>query len=125
MIKKKQFQGLYGEKTGYAIWHINDLIQDYERTSSGHYFSPDTMRFFNSKVLEYFRGDGNNIGYFITSERYDSNQKRLYTIRKVQRVAAPDTFSGYKYEIETHGEFQGYKSSSMAKKAIQTILGVK
>lgn len=120
MLKQKEYTGTYGKKTAYSIYHVNDLISDYNRTSSGHFFDKDTMRFFNSRVIEYFRGNGET-AYFITSEKFDSNSKRLFTVREVKRVKVK-SFHGYKYSIDTVEEFQAFKTSAAAKKYIEKLL---
>lgn len=55
--------------------------------AGGFFFSPNTMRFFNSRVLEgvYHAGDSKAIEgavfYFITSEAYEDTP-RHYTVRR-------------------------------------------
>lgn len=122
MLKNKEYKGQYTKQNAPSMWHVKDLISDYNRTSSGHFFDKDTMRFFNSRVIEYFRGDGEK-AYFITIEknRFDSNSKRLFTVREVKRVKVK-SFHGYKYSIETVEEFQGFKTSAAAKKHIEKLL---
>jgi hypothetical protein len=47
-----------------------------------HYFAPDTMRFFDSRIPDHkprFTVDGRVV--FITSERFSSETPRLYTVR--------------------------------------------
>lgn len=122
MLKQKEYQGEHTNQTAPSIYHVNDLIREYERTSSGHFFDRDTMSFFGSRVVEYFRGNGKT-AYFITSEKnpFCSNSKRLYTVREVKRVKAK-SFYGYKYNVNTVGEFQGFKTSAAAKKYIEKLL---
>lgn len=73
-----------------------------------HWFSAETMRFFNSRVC------GELVGgrYFVTSERYDYAAPRLYTVREVLPTG----------EIETVGDFQGYTSARAARRAIAELL---
>lgn len=55
--------------------------------AGSHFFSPNTMRFFNSRVLEgvYPAGDSKavpgSLFYFVTSEAYD-DAPRHYTVRR-------------------------------------------
>lgn len=74
-----------------------------------HFFSPDTLRFFKSKVYE----DLHLGQYFITSEmnKYATDGKREYTIRRA-------TGTG---EIETVGIFGGYSSLKSARTALRKI----
>ena len=73
-----------------------------------HWFSRDTMRFFNSRIV------GNLIDgrFFVSSERYDDGSPRLYTIRE----AMPNG------EIETVGEFQAFASADAARRAIRSMI---
>lgn len=74
-----------------------------------HFFSPDTLRFFKSKVYE----DLHLGRYFITSEmnKYATDGKREYTIR----VAKGDG------SIDTVGEFGQYPSLKSARTALGKI----
>lgn len=75
----------------------------------GHFwFHPDTMRFFSSRVSSRLYGGC----YFISSERFDENSPRLYTIHKALPTG----------EIGTIGEFQMYKSRNEAIRAISKLL---
>lgn len=91
-------------------------IAEFKRANegSGHYwFSPDTMRFFNSKV----HGDLITIGerqFFITSEQGPHQDKPLYSIREAMADATVDTI----------GEFQGYPSVASAKRDLDFALKV-
>ena len=66
-----------------------------------HFFSADTMRFFNSRIqsLPPYKGR-----VFVTSERMNWNTPRYYTVRVIQP-------SG---NIETIGEFQGFATHQSA-----------
>lgn len=94
------------------IPHIN-CTADMERANrrAGFYFfSPDTMRFFNSRVdnVIFKAADGLKI-YFCTSEKAP-HDKRRYSVR-VFDVATSD--------IDTFGEFQGYRTLAQAFKAAE------
>ena len=75
----------------------------------GHFFDPDSMRFFNSKVS----GQVINGRHFVTSERFDQDSPRQYTIRE----AKPDG------SIDTVGDFGGYKTGAQAKRAARNLGG--
>ena len=121
MIKSREYKGKHTRQVAPSIYSVNDLIIDYNRTSSGYFFSDDTMRFFKSRVLDHLITKG-DVSYFITSERYDSSSKRLFTIRQVKRRSDRGSFYGYKYSIDTVGGFQEYKTSNAAKKAIEELI---
>lgn len=60
-----------------------------------HFFSPSTMRFFKCRVGEkVYKGE--KLYYFVTSERFDWDGPRMFTVRKFD----PET--GY---VDTVGEF--------------------
>jgi hypothetical protein len=62
-----------------------ETIQEAKKVSKangGHFFDPQAMRFFNSKI-ESELIDGR---YFITSERYDTDRPKLYTIRQISET---------------------------------------
>jgi hypothetical protein len=96
------------EKTR-AKWftHIGEIRYENQRAGY-HFFSPDTMRFFGSRVLPTVYGGR----YFITVEDDFSGTKRLYTIREAQADGSVDTV----------GEFQAYETRAQAVKAVQAIL---
>jgi hypothetical protein len=52
------------------------------KANGGHFFDAQAMRFFNSKI-ESELIDGK---FFITSERYDMDSPKLYTIRQISET---------------------------------------
>ena len=66
-----------------------------------HFFSPESMRFFSSRIQSTPPYKGR---VFVTSERCSWNHPRLYTVRVVKP-------SGH---IETIGDFQGFASRQSA-----------
>ena len=79
-----------------------DEIRQHNQAIGHYFFSPGAMRFFRSKVGRYVIGGQ----YFITSEQFNNDSPRLYTIRKC--------VDG---RVEQVGEFQQYKSAAAARKA--------
>jgi len=73
------------------------------------WFSPSTMRFFNTKIESSLIGGR----YFITSERYESDQPKLFNIRMVVRN---DDAS---LDIETVGEHMTYTTKQQAMNALE------
>lgn len=74
----------------------------------GHFFfEPASMRFFDSRILSavYPRQGGG--AYFVTSERFDWNSPRLYTLRECLPSGA----------INTVSEFQEFATADQAKRA--------
>ena len=78
-----------------------------------HFFEPATLRFLNSKIeSDFIKPNIVNCkqGFFITSEQYDNDTPRLYTIRQAN-------FSNG--NVDTIGKFQGYNTKKEAIDFIQ------
>ena len=86
-------------------------LKQLARDCGSYFFSPDTMRFFNSRVSNNVWGGR----YFITSERYDYNTPRRYTVREF-------TYSNGVLEFDTVGEFQEFPTMSQALKRISELI---
>ena len=83
-----------------------------------HWFEPDTMRFFNSRILSHTWPAADGRAYFITSERRDGwnevpRPRRRYTIRVAMDGGR---------DINTVGEFQAYATADAARRAIAHLL---
>lgn len=85
-------------------------VKSANRQIGNHWFERGTMRFFNTKIESGLIGGK----YFITSERYNENSPRLFTVRR----AEPDGTIG------TVGEFQAYRSREDAREAIKAAMKV-
>lgn len=89
----------------YRRYRDIEEIKQANADAGQHFFKPDTMRFFNSRVL-----DGVIQGrYFVTSERPPSDEPRMYTARYA-------TEDGH---IETVGEFMAHATKAKAVMAAQ------
>ena len=89
----RQFHNVTG------IYSVNGI----EIKHKGHFFSPGSMRFFNSRLChEVF--PTKNGAYFITSEKFDYKSPRLYTVR----------FFDLNDDIKTVGEFQAFETKAQA-----------
>ncbi len=64
------------------ISNASDIRRTADELGS-HFFSPDTMRFFNSRLLNIFRplDETGARGLFVTSDRFDSDTPREYRVR--------------------------------------------
>ena len=88
----------------HAPWRM-DCIRRANEDARMYWFSPDTMRFFRSRVLDQvYQGPGGI--YFVSSER-GPEMPRLYTVRRF----CPDTGG-----VETAEEFQGYAKATQARR---------
>jgi len=87
-----------------------EQIKDAHAASGGCWFSPDTMRFFKSRVLSGVYGGR----YFVTSEQFPSGV-RAYSVRQV---------SGDGSSISTVGRFGGYATAYQARAAARGLAAV-
>ena len=76
-------------------------VKSYCWNRGSHFFSPDTMRFFSSRIQMNPPYKGR---VFVTSERRNWNSPRLYTVRVIKPAG----------NIETVGEFQGFTTRQSA-----------
>lgn len=83
--------------------------------AGSHFFDRDTMRFFNSRILETTYTDGKE-WFFITSEKYDYKLERLYTVRGWSPENPRD--------IRQVSGFQAFKTKAQAVGFIKRIPGV-
>ena len=89
-----------------SFYTVKQVEQLHTQTGR-HFFDPSIRRFFNSRVgSRVYRGQ-----YFITSERFDKDHPRLYTIRRAHEDG----------RISTVGEFQAYTSARAARRAIEQL----
>lgn len=77
-----------------------------------HYFTPNTLRYFSSRVHRTVYGER----FFVTSEQYDDESPRLYSIRSF----TIDAQRG-RIDFDTVGEFQAYDTRREAHSAARTL----
>ena len=86
-----------------------ELVDQYQYLSSGHFFDADTMRFFNSRVTSNYRRIDDTRAFFITTESFSGNSgERFATVRHaelVKYIRAKDGREVYKIEIHTVKDF--------------------
>ena len=78
------------------------------REKGKHFFDPSAKRFFNSRISESGIRKGNEV-YFTTSEKFDYNSPRKYSVRKMNLKTG---------EVGEVSEFQAYDTSSQARRAL-------
>ena len=66
-------------------WDSQELINQYNHLSSGHFFDRDTMRFFNSLITSNYRRINDYTALFITTEKGPSGIRKA-TIRSATLV---------------------------------------
>jgi hypothetical protein len=104
-------------------WSTKELVNQYNYTSSGHFFDRDTMRFFNSRVTEQYKRLSDTEALFITTERAPHATKRCATIRRARLTVYTRESDGrvcQKIEIDTVGEFNAL-TLDKAKRMLKTL----
>ena len=92
-------------------------LMDLNAKAGQYFFSPDTMKFFNSHVGgEVFVKGGN--AYFITSEKFSIPSEHVSEPRKFT-IRSMDMKSG---SVSTVGEFQQFSTESQAKKKLKELV---
>lgn len=90
-----------------------EQIKRRNKACGRHYFEPETMRFFRSRVAPGVFV-GSNATYFITSEQFEFRGKRdarKYSVRKTKDGCTIDDVGG----------FQAYKTLAQAKAAAKRL----
>ena len=77
----------------YTIEQLKRYNSEHER----YFFSPDTMRFFKSRVAPGVIHAPEGI-VFITSEQFDYNSPRLYSVRIMRESGEVDHFAGSEFQ---------------------------
>lgn len=80
-------------------------IDDIKRRHRGYWFTPETMRFFSSRLLPDVFPMEDGSALFISSERYSEDTPRRYSVR----ICRPDG------DIDTVGEFQQHTNTVQAR----------
>jgi NADP-dependent 3-hydroxy acid dehydrogenase YdfG len=95
----------------HGIYSMEDLIKDYYRKTTGHFFDRGSMKFFNSRIGQDVY-PAKELIYFVTSERFEQDPRR-YTVR---------SYNVQTGDIDTIGEFQEYRTKAAAIRAIKGLL---
>ena len=98
------------------FYSIEDIQREYDRTSQGHWFDRDTMRFFKTRLTSNFRILSDREYLFVTTEA-NWNGDRRASVRKCTVRPDKSRFCGFKIDIDTVGEFHSM-SLYEAKKAM-------
>lgn len=78
ITKKMKTEALYPFYNVTNVWSVNDI----SRKHKGHFFSPDTMRFFKSRLIQDVFPTNNGKVYFVTSEKACFNDEtRVFNVR--------------------------------------------
>jgi len=91
---------------------IEDVIRAANRGFSKHWFSHDSMKFFNSRVYDDVYPDRSGGAYFITSEQRETYEPRLFSLRHCRADG----------NVSTVGEFQQYKTKEKAMEAASVMV---
>lgn len=91
---------------------MHQIRKEYGSGPGRHWFDPGSMRFFRSRLAQYgYRGPGGT--FFVSSEQFDHDAPRLYSVRKLEGPG----------KIETVGDFQAYRSRDAAHRAAKGFAG--
>lgn len=109
ITRERQYRMTATKHRTYTIEQIKQANGD----AGGYWFSPDTMRFFRTRLGRTTYGpDSEGRVYFTTSEQFDAFAPRLHTVRKFD----PRTGA-----VGTHSDFQefatGREAAAAARKA--------
>jgi hypothetical protein len=91
--------------------HTLDQIKRAAYGAGSHWFDRSAMRYFNSRIGERVHPVPGG-ALFVSSEQFDWNSPRLYSVRSC-------TFEG---SIDTVGEFQQYATNSAAHAAASSLV---
>lgn len=94
---------------GYDEFTSMPAVRAAFNAAGSKWFSKGAMKWFNSKVESSLIGGR----YFITSERYETSDPKLFNIRKVVRE------SDGRLDIETVGEHMTYTTKQQALNALE------
>lgn len=87
-------------------------MHEIEARHKGYWFSPETMRFWRTRLPQTGVELADGTSLFVSSERDFHGKLRLYTVRR-QRVDG---------SIETVGEFQAYETRAQAQRAMKRFV---
>ena len=90
-----------------------EQIQRINAAKGFHWFEPDTLRFFRSRVAERGYTIDDVFVYFVSSEQFVTYHPRYRVDRRRYSVRVANMLTG---DIDTVGEFQAYASRSGADK---------
>ena len=95
-----------------GVIDFRDIVRANGYSSQHHFFDPGATRFFKSRYPQTGIVKDNK-AYFVTSEQFDYNSPRLYTIRVC------DMTTGI---VDSVSEFQQYQTSKQSQAAIKAII---
>ena len=122
-MKQSKVKEAMREKLGLPkFYSIEDLRREYERTSQGHWFDADTMRFFRTRLTSHFRIVDWNTYLFVTTEA-NPNGERKASLRMAKIEVEPEKHCGYRIKIDTLGEFHSL-SLYEAKRDLKNFGGI-
>lgn len=86
-------------------------MSDIEARHSGRWFAPDTKRFWGTRLPQTGVELEDGTRLFVSSELNFNRTERLYTVRRQDLEG----------NIETVGEFQGYRTREQANRAMRRL----
>jgi hypothetical protein len=96
------------------MFFIIEQVKEIVRRTGSHFFEPDTMRFFKSRVSSKVYPTPNG-AFFVTSERFNDTTPRTYTVRRVSDA-------GTLIDVEINGKtFEHFTSPTHAHKVARRL----
>ena len=95
-----------------GVIDFRDIKRANENSSEHHFFDAGATRFFRSRYPQTGIVKDNK-AYFVTSEQFNPNSPRLYTVRVCNMATGV---------VDSVGEFQQYRTSSQAQAAIRKLV---
>jgi len=95
-----------------GVIDFRDIKRANENSSEHHFFDAGATRFFRSRYPQTGIVKDNK-AYFVTSEQFNYNSPRLYTVRVCNMATGV---------VDSVGEFQQYRTSSQAQAAIRKLV---
>lgn len=94
------------------------LFETYRaRSSGGHFFDRDTMRFFNSRVMrERLYNATTTDVYFVTSEVDFYGRDRRYTVRVLRAEGSIDEVGAFRQYASRNGAVRAMRKAYEARK---------
>lgn len=90
-----------------------EAIEAAARKAGNHWFDKETMSFFDTRVSDKVYPALDGSCYFVSSERFDAQSPRLYTVRRA--FYSEDG----KFSIRTVGDFQQFRISDEAHRSAE------
>lgn len=95
---------------------MSKIKEIYGSGEGRHWFDKSAMRFFRSGLSTYgYQGEGGT--FFVSSEKFDDNHERMYTVRQLVGPGEIDTIG----EFHSLGQLEARKIAKQCAEGLQVI----